>query len=397
MLVLTASLLTTSLLTGCSFGPPPPDQSGTPPKLPSPSITHSPGSDGQPPVQVVAKHLAVPWGLDFLPDGSALVTERDSDRLLKVSLGGTDQNSSPGPSGAPGSSPGAPGSSPGGDQVTEVQKISGVAGGGEGGLLGLAVSPNYKTDQTVFIYYSTATDNRIAKLTLGKDPTPILTGIPYGPTADGGRLAFGPDGFLYAGTGDAGTANLAADPKSLGGKILRMTADGKPAPDNPGGGLVYASGFHNVQGLTWDRSKRLYATDLGQPDWDELNLVQPGKDYGWPAVSGLAGDPRYVDPLLHWKPDQAGCAGVGVSGSILVTACLTSTRMYAVQLTQSGTALGAPQPLLTKKFGRLRTVVPAKDGSLWVTTSNKDGLGAPQPDDDQILRIIPEGSAGSLS
>jgi glucose/arabinose dehydrogenase len=382
-----ALVLTTSLLTGCSFGPPPPDQTGTPPKLPSPTTSRSSASDdGDAAVQVVAKHLAVPWGLDFLPDGSALVTERDSDRLLKVTLGDDEPTGSPSP--GPSSSSGP---------VTEVQKISGVANGGDGGLLGLAVSPNYKTDQTIFIYYSTATDNRIAKLTLGKDPQLILTGIPHGPTADGGRLAFGPDGLLYAGTGDAGTPALAADPKSLGGKILRITTDGKPAPDNPGGGLIYASGFHDVQGLAWDKSKRMYATDLGQPNWDELNLVQPGKDYGWPAVSGLAGDPKYVDPLLHWKPEQAGCAGIGVSGPILVTACLTSTRLYAVQLTQSGTALGAPQPLLTKKFGRLRTVVPANDGSLWVTTSNKDGLGTPGPDDDQILRLIPAGSTGSLS
>jgi glucose/arabinose dehydrogenase len=373
----------TSLLTGCSFGPPPPDQTGTPPKLPTPSTSASGSSDdGQAAVEVVAKNLGVPWGLDFLPDGTALVTERDSDRLLKVSL------ASAGPSGAP---------------VTEVQKIAGVNNGGEGGLLGLAVSPKYQTDQTVFIYYSTATDNRIAKLTLGGQPQPILTGIPYGPSGDGGRLAFGPDGYLYAGTGDAGNPASAADPKSLAGKILRMTTDGKPvpgapspSPGDPAAGLVYASGFRDVQGLAWDRAKRMYATDRGDTA-DELNVIQPDKDYGWPAAQGRAGDPKYVDPLLTWKPDEGGCAGVGVAGQILVAACLTGTRLYALQLTDSGTALGAPQPLLKKKFGRLRTVVAAQDGSLWVTTSNKDGQGTPTPDDDQILRIVPAGSSGSLS
>jgi glucose/arabinose dehydrogenase len=140
----------------------------------------------------------------------------------------------------------------------------------------------------------------------------------------------------------------------------------------------------------------MYATDRGDTA-DELNVIQPGKDYGWPAVQGRAGDPKYVDPLLNWKPEQAGCAGVGVTGAVLVTACLTGTRLYAVQLTATGTALGAPQPLLSRKFGRLRTVVAAPDGSLWVSTSNKDGQGTPRPDDDQILRIVPDGSAGSLS
>jgi glucose/arabinose dehydrogenase len=380
-----ALALAVGLVGGCSFGPPPPDQTGAPPKLPTPSTSPSGDSgDGSAAVEVVAKNLAVPWGLDFLPDGTALVTERDSDRLLKVSITGDapTSNASPSPSAA--------------GPVAPVQTITGVANGGEGGLLGLAVSPAYQTDQTIFIYYSTTTDNRVAKLTLGGTPQPVLTGIPYGPTDDGGRIAFGPDGLLYVGTGDAGNPKLAADPKSLGGKILRITADGKPAPGNPAGGLVYASGFQDVEGLAWDKAKRLYATDRGTTS-DEINVVQPGYNYGWPAVQGRAGDTRYADPLLVWPSDQAGCAGIGLSGPVMVTACLTATRLYLVQLTQTGTALGAPQPLLSKKFGRLRTVVASTDGSLWITTSNKDGQGTPGPDDDQILRIVPEGGAGSLS
>ena len=177
-----ALALVTGVLAGCSFGPPPPDQSGAPPKLPSPSASPSSSSgDGQAAVEVIAKHLAVPWGLGFLPDGTALVTERDTNRLLKINL------ASASPDGAP---------------VTEVQTIPGVANGGEGGLLGLAVSPDYKTDSTIFIYYSTAQDNRVAKLTLGGTPQPIVTGIPHGATNNGGRIAFGPDGDLYVGTGD---------------------------------------------------------------------------------------------------------------------------------------------------------------------------------------------------
>ncbi len=381
--------LTAGLLGGCSFGPPPPDQSGTPPKLPTPST--SPSDDGGEPqaaLEVIAKNLAVPWGLDFLPDGTALVTERDTDQLLKVSLNGDAPSPSPGPTASPSGQADVP--------VTPVQTIAGVANGGNGGLLGLAVSPAYKTDQTVFIYYSTAQDNRVAKLTLGGTPQPILTGIPYGPTGDGGRIAFGPDGFLYVGTGDAGNPQLAADPKSLAGKILRITPDGKPAPGNPGGGLAYASGFRDVEGLAWDRAKRLYATDMSDGS-SEVDVVQPGVNYGWPAVQGRAGNPAYADPLLAWDPAEGGCAGVGVSGVVLVAGCLTAMRLYLVQITESGTALGAPQPLLPKQYGRLRTVVAAPDGSLWITTSNKDGQGSPKPDDDQILRIIPEGGAGSLS
>ena len=366
-----------TLLGGCTFGKPPPDQNGAPPRLPSPSPSPSDRTgDGQAAVEVVAKHLSVPWGLDFLPDGTALVTERDTDRLLKI------LPASAGPEGAP---------------VTEVQTVAGVANGGDGGLLGLAVSPDYKTDQMIFIYYSTVSDNRIAKLTLGGTPQPIVTGIPHGPTGNGGRIAFGPDGFLYAGTGDAGNPPSAADPNSLAGKVLRLTTDGKPAPGNPNpASPVYAGGFRDVEGLAWDATKRLYATDIGTT-WDELNPVQPGRDYGWPAVEGTANNPKYVDPLVTWKPDEGGCAGLGGSATVLVTACLTGTRLYVVQLTQAGGSLGAPQPLLTKKYGRLRTVLPAPDGSVWVTTSNKDGQGTPGPDDDQILRIVPEGSAGSLT
>ena len=126
-----------------------------------------------------------------------------------------------------------------------------------------------------------------------------------------------------------------------------------------------------------------------------MDAVHPGKDYGWPAVEGSANNPKYVDPVVAWKPDESGCAGLGSSATVLVTACLTGARLYVVQLTQAGGTLGAPQPLLTKKYGRLRTVLPAPDGSVWVTTSNKDGQGQPGPDDDQILRIVPEGSAGS--
>jgi glucose/arabinose dehydrogenase len=365
--------LSTTALAGCSFGPPT-DTTGAPPRL-TPSVSPSPsrsadagtGSDG---LQVLAKGLSVPWGLDFLPDGSALVTERDTHRILRVTHGGA---------------------------VTTVQTLDVVGGGGEGGLMGIAVSPRYRTDKTVFVYYTTDTDNRIAKLVLGGTPEPILTGIPAGQrTHNGGRIAFGPDGYLYAGTGDAGNPANAQNLRSLGGKILRMTTAGRPAPGNPfRGSVVWSLGHRNVQGLAWDAKKRLYAAEFGQNRFDELNLVTAGKNYGWPVVEGTGRNRRYVDPLVTWRTDQASPSGVAISGTTAVLACLRGKRLYAVELDPaSGRPAARPEAVLTDRYGRLRTVVAAPDGSLWVTTSNRDGRGTPAAGDDRILRIVPPGGGG---
>jgi glucose/arabinose dehydrogenase len=313
---------------------------------------------------VLTRNLAVPWAIAFLPDGDALVTERDSARLLRVTPHG---------------------------RVSTVGTVPGVEPYGEGGLLGVAVSPSFGRDRLIYLYFSTADDNRIVRFRYSGGIGPletVVTGIPRAAIHNGGRLAFGPDGMLWAATGEHGEPGLAQDRDSLGGKILRMTPDGRPAPGNPFGTLVWSYGHRNVQGLAWDGGGRMYATELGQNRFDEINRIRKGHNYGWPVTEGAGGGRGYTDPELTWPTEAASPSGAAIAGGSLWVAALRGERLWQVPLDRTG-ALGAPAAHFAGEYGRLRAVVRAPDGSLWLTTSNRDGRGSPGPDDDKILVIRP--------
>jgi glucose/arabinose dehydrogenase len=250
----------------------------------------------------------------------------------------------------------------------------------------------------VFAYLTVGAENQVVRFTLGSsDVTPILTGIPAASNHNGGRIAFGPDGLLYVGTGDATESGLAQDHGSLAGKILRITSDGQAAPGNPfAGSPVYSLGHRNVQGLAWDAQGRLYATEFGQNTFDEVNLIQPGGNYGWPTVEGQGGDSRFVEPVVTWATSEASPSGgvilaggrlPGWEGDMLVAA-LRGARLWRLDFNADGSVAGQ-EALLTGEYGRLRTVAQAPDGSVWVATSNRDGRGDPTAEDDRILRIVP--------
>lgn len=321
------------------------------------------GADlGQP--EDLATDLDVPWGIDFLPDGSALVAQRDSAAVAHVTPDG---------------------------RVTDAGTVEGVRHGGEGGLLGLAVDPDFPEQPHVYVHHTTDTDNRVVRLeydggSLG-DPEVILDGIPAANTHNGGRIAFGPDGHLYVATGDAQEGDASQDTDSLAGKILRITALGEPASDNPFDNHVYSYGHRNVQGLAWDDEDNLYATEFGQDTLDEVNLIEPGNNYGWPEVEGPGGGDGFTDPLVTWEPAEASPSGAAIVGDSLYVAALRGARLWEIPLNGDGT-VGEPEPHFVDEFGRLRTVVAAPDGdALWLSTSNLDTWGSPADDDDRIMTV----------
>lgn len=315
-----------------------------------------------PGVTSVAAGLNVPWAITFLRNGDALVSQRDDASVVTVSADGT---------------------------VRTVGDVSGVAPRGEGGLQGLAMRPG--DESAVYAYYTTDRDNRVARMdfdgTRLGPPRPILTGLDTAYNHHGGALLFDAAGSLFVAVGDAAQPDVSQDRRNLNGKILRLTPDGKPWPDNPFGNEVYSYGHRNVEGLAFDRLGRLWATEFGANSTDELNRIRAGGNYGWPIVEGASDDPRFVAPHTTWTTAEASPAGLAIVGDRAYVAALRGTRLWSVDITDE--SAGRPNSRLDGTHGRLRAVASAPDGSLWVGTSNTDGRGQPSRDDDRILRISP--------
>ncbi|WP_454859967.1 PQQ-dependent sugar dehydrogenase [Promicromonospora soli] len=336
-------------------------------------------------VEVVAQDLPVPWGMAPLPGGRFLVTLRDDAALAVVSPEGDVE----------------PLDRSGGAQQLAEQTVP----DGEGGLLGVAVDPEDAWPTcTVFLYRTGEQDNAVLRaeldlpsLALG-DLTTILDGIPKASNHNGGRLAIGPDGYLYVATGDAADTANAQDPESLGGKILRITPDGEPAPGNPDpGSPVWSLGHRNVQGLGWDASGRMFASEFGQDQLDQLNVIEPGANYGWPDVEGPGDEAGFTDPVAWWPTSEASPSGLAVTEEAVYLASLRGERLWRVPLLGEPSAVadgespgfGEPQALLEGAHGRLRAVHAGPDGELYVLTNNTDGRGEPSEDDDRLLRVTP--------
>ncbi|MFI2508574.1 PQQ-dependent sugar dehydrogenase [Streptomyces sp. NPDC018972] len=374
-----AALLLTA---GCSSddgGPPGGDGGASPTGTAATSPSSSPEGSAEetPPakgsvkvVRTVTTGLSSPWGLAPLADGDLLVSSRDEATITRVD-GKTGEK-------------------------TELGEVPGVSPSGEGGLLGIALSPAYASDRMIYAYFTSASDNRIVRMIYdeGKPageqlgaPDTVFRGIPKGEVHNGGRIAFGPDRMLYAGTGESGDTGLSQDKESLGGKILRLTPEGEPAPGNPfPDSAVYSYGHRNVQGLAWDGKQRLFAAEFGQNTWDELNAIRPGDNYGWPQAEGESDDGGFHDPVDQWSTDEASPSGIAHAEGSVWMAGLRGERLWRIPL--KGTeASAAPQAFLEGEYGRLRTVAAAGGNKLWLVTSNTDGRGNPEEGDDRILEL----------
>nr|WP_148302278.1 PQQ-dependent sugar dehydrogenase [Tomitella biformata] len=360
------------LLGGCASTPPAPNQ----PAASSPTAASAAESAGAPTLvgepQVVASGLKSPWSIAFTTDGTALVSERDSGRILEVLRDGGTR---------------------------EVGLVDGVRHGGEGGLLGLAID----SADRLYVYSTGATGNRIERFALAGGPgaygmgapETIIEALPSAAVHNGGRIAFGPDGMLYAGVGDASDRDTAQDLASLGGKILRMTPDGDVPQDNPiPESLVYSAGHRNVQGLAWAEDGTMFASEFGQNTWDELNIITPGGNYGWPVVEGMGVEGMgvegtggagsgFVDPILQWSPSEASPSGVAIADGAVFLANLRGQVLRVVAVSDPG----AVTDYYAGELGRIRDVVRAPDGALWLLTNNTDGRGQPTGGDDKILAV----------
>ena len=329
-------------------------------------------------VEIVAENLEVPWGIAFAPDGRIFVTERVGN--LRVIENGI-LNPEP----------------------IKILDVSGF----EGGLLGIALDPNFEENHHIYLYYTyndfLSTYNKLSRFTESNnqlsDELILLDKIAGGSIHDGGRIKFGLDGMLYITTGEAGIPDRAQDLNSLGGKILRINPDGTIPDDNPfENSPVYSYGHRNPQGLDWDPvTGKLVISEHGQSAHDEVNVIEPGKNYGWPKVVGDETDPSYTSPILHTGDETWAPSGASFYNSDNIPqwenkyfiATLRGNHLRMLDLDIENDKVISSEVLFQGEFGRLRDASVGPDGNLYILTSNRDGRGSPEPTDDRILRIIP--------
>ena len=344
-------------------------------------------------VETVASHLEIPWSIAFANDGRIFFTERTGNiRLI-------DKDGKP---------------------VEEpVGKIN-VAAIGEGGLLGIVLDPNFEKNHFIYVYYTysdflklynklsrfTEKDNKIS------DEQVILDKIPASSIHDGGRIKFGPDERLYIGVGDVSDRDSAQDTDILSGKILRINPDGSIPSDNPfPNSPVYSYGNRNPQGIDWDPiTGKLVETEhgpsgeMGLSAHDEINVIEAGKNYGWPKAIGNPNDPNFVDPIFQtgdstWAPSGSTFYSNDKipewKGKYLV-ATLRGTRLEVFRLDVDNNKVVSSESMFDGIYGRLRDVEQSPDGYLYLLTSNRDGRGSPSADDDRILKIVPDGSSPAV-
>ena len=313
--------------------------------------------------EIIQSNLRVPWEIVFLPDGDMLVTERAG--VLKR-FGKTNANI----------------------------KIDGVRQAGEGGLLGMVLHPDFEKNNFVYLYFTTSNlTNKVVRYKLGAEslaePQTIIENIPGANNHDGGRIAFGPDNKLYITTGDAQVESRAQDTNSLAGKLLRLNDDGSTPSDNPFNNAVYSYGHRNPQGLGWDKDGQLWATEHGrsgsQTGLDELNLIEKGKNYGWPVIQGDQTKPGMETPKQNSGPTTTWApADIAIVGNVLYFSGLRGESLY--QTTLDGQSAAKLTANFAKQYGRIRALA-IHDGYLYFSTSNQDGRGSPRPNDDKIYRF----------
>lgn len=333
----------------------------------TPATEGPPGSRAT--IEVVARRLETPWALAFAPDGRLFVTERPG--RIRLIAGGRLQRK----------------------PVAELKVVE----RGESGLMGMALDPRFEDNGFLYVCYSADIGggrgvNRLSRLTFRDGAAAgeviLLDSLPAAVAHDGCRVKFGPDGKLYFSLGDAGVAELAQRLDSLAGKILRVNPDGSVPADNPfPGSPVYSFGHRNPQGLAWDRDGRMIAAEHGPTGRDEINLIRPGANYGWPRVRGKAGDARYVDPLVESGDDTWAPSGIALHNGGLFVAGLRGQQLYRMTIGRDLEVTRAAS-LLERTYGRLRDVVVGPEGALYVTTSNRDGYTTDiDDDDDRILKL----------